>query len=469
MTIASVTPTANKFAETSIGFTMDMDVDHDEKADIIDSGGFGCVYFPNLSCDSSFESEKIGTQNNREMKISKLMSLSNATTEFDFIANLHDRLKPIPNNDKYFVVNNVSMCRPKKRSTRSLRNFNKKCKALSKHNITQKTYNRSLNKMALLNMPYAGKPLDQLYDKSFDLKMFIAHNDLLIDLLQNAILPMNAIGIYHSDIKASNVLLNTNTNANTNANQSQKMQQIKLIDWGLSVLRPKNQKQFANIPHNWDDRPFQYNSPFAVVLLPRAFSKYLESALLSSTQRSFRSFNRSGGHNLYSFNSLDLYEIIKSYLQFWIKSRGPGHLEMIADNLYCLNLIAHENSMDETVDFVALHLASLLKNINDMNPSALTSRNFTSSNETLSMMNYLNNQYTQSVDLWGFIMIYHAIFRLLHHNLSALNEAERVIHDLIGDMMINHLYVPKINNGYINSAKLLSDLEIIKTTAKKYI
>ena len=64
---------------------------------------------------------------------------------------------------------------------------------------------------------------------------------------------MNHLGVYHGDLKASNVLINEDTS------------QIRIIDWGLSLIDKRS--IFSTIPSDWKNRKLQYNNPFGIILL----------------------------------------------------------------------------------------------------------------------------------------------------------------------------------------------------------
>ena len=55
-----------------------------------------------------------------------------------------------------FLLDGFSICNPAKLNASDLEDFDKKCTALKKINISTKNVNKSLNKLTALNMPYGG-------------------------------------------------------------------------------------------------------------------------------------------------------------------------------------------------------------------------------------------------------------------------------------------------------------------------
>ena len=70
---------------------------------------------------------------------------------------------------------------------------------------------------------------------------------------------MNENFVFHSDIKDSNVLVK----------EEDGNLLTRLIDWGLSTeYEPFKDNE---IPSSWRDRPFQFNTPFSVIIFSDFF------------------------------------------------------------------------------------------------------------------------------------------------------------------------------------------------------
>ena len=65
-----------------------------------------------------------------------------------------------------------------------------------------------LSKAKIINIPYGGNNLLKIINE--DKVDFDILNKLLIDLLKNAIIPMNNLYFYHLDLKSQNLLYNDN-------------------------------------------------------------------------------------------------------------------------------------------------------------------------------------------------------------------------------------------------------------------
>ena len=220
---------------------------------VIASGGFGCVFKPALRC--------LGNRRREKNKISKLMTEKYALEEFNEIKTLKFYLYNVPYYQDYFIIDNITLCKPAKLFKKDLKNF-KTCTALPKDNITRKNINRSLNKLLSLNIPNGGLPVDDYIYKYNSFEKFKELNNSLMNLLLNGILPMNQKNVYHCDIKDSNVLVDN----------SKIPIKTRLIDWGLSI---KYKPESESIPRTFKNRSFQYNVPFSVIL----FSDYFLSLI----------------------------------------------------------------------------------------------------------------------------------------------------------------------------------------------
>ena len=85
---------------------------------VIASGGYGCVFSPALKCEGSTKRE-----NN---KITKLMTERHAKDEYDEIASIKEKLKDIPDYKDYFLVSDLTLCKPAKLEKSDLNSFKNK-------------------------------------------------------------------------------------------------------------------------------------------------------------------------------------------------------------------------------------------------------------------------------------------------------------------------------------------------------
>ena len=397
---------------------------------VIGSGGFGCVFDPPLKCLNMRKRDK--------NKISKLMIERYAVSEFEEITNIKEKLESIPNYEDYFLLNDISICKPDKLTKTDLVLFDKTCKALPKNNITKKNINNSLSELMLLNMPHGGIPIDDyIYDNgSFD--KIHELNIELIKLLNEGIIPMNSKNIYHSDIKDSNVLVKQEgTNIKT-----------RLIDWGLAVEYVPNDK--LPFPKSWRNRPLQFNVPFSVILFTDDFvekySKYLEN----------------GG----KIEVDDLRPFIIDYIYFWIDKRGHGHYKFINEIMSILfgrqitSISGDEKDKiiesEFTMTYITNYIVEVVKNFTRFRKDG-----------TLNMREYLDEVFIQIVDIWGFVCLYFPLLDLLNNNYEKLNDNMHTMFELIKSIFIKYLYSPRIVP--INISELVSNLNELNSLIRNEI
>jgi len=396
---------------------------------VLASGGFGCVFSPALKCEGSSTIEK--------GKISKLMTEKHATEEYNEINSIREQLKDIPDYEDYYLVNDLTLCKPAKLNKSDLKDFTKKCKALPKDNITKDNINESLDKLMTLNMPNGGIPVDDYiynngsFDKLYEL------NDSLIKLLKHGILPMNKKRIYHCDIKDSNILVDDSDKTTLKA---------RLIDWGLSTeYKPFKNESF---PKTWRNRPFQFNVPFSVVLFTDAFVQ------------KFTKYFEDGGELEEDY----LKPFIIDYIHFWIKERGAGHYKFINEIMYIL-FSSDIKSLNEKDKKDLIETNFTLNYISNYLTDVLIKYATFREDGTLNLRIYLDNVFVYNVDIWGFCVTYFPILELLFNNYSNLTSNELEMFTSIKKLFI-HIYTTsseKLNTrDIINHLKNLGDLFISK-------
>ena len=226
---------------------------NDKGGKVLASGGYGCVFTPALKCE--------GAKKRETGKISKLMTEKHATQEYEEINSIKEKLNSIKNYEDYFLLYDVTLCRPSKLQPTDLVDFTSKCNALPKDNLTKANINSNLDKVMSLNLPNGGLPIDDyVYENGTFSKLYELHNSLT-NLLKKGIIQMNEKYIFHNDIKDSNVLVD---------NSSSKIK-TRLIDWGLSTeYVPFKDNPF---PSSWRNRPFQFNVPFSVIIFSDEFGE----------------------------------------------------------------------------------------------------------------------------------------------------------------------------------------------------
>lgn len=384
---------------------------------VIASGGYGCVFSPALVCKDS--SSSLTTRGKRgRNKISKLMSEKHAKEEYELIQAIQQKLDSIPNYKDYFLIYNVSMCSPASLSKSDMTHFNK-CKSLKKDNITKQNINQNLDRVMALNLPHGGLPVDDfIYKDGNYTKLYKTHN-ALVDLLKHGIIPMNEKRVYHSDIKDSNILMDTDFKA-------------RLIDWGLSV----EYKELDPFPKNWKNRPLQFNVPFSVILFTDSFYEKYSSYLTN------------GG----KVEEHDLKIFVLDYLAFWNKERGSGHYKFINEILY---LLYHQQfqhisesqkpnmvEVEITIPYIINYLTTVLLHYTKFKKDG-----------TLNLREYVNEVYIYIVDIWGFLMCYFPMLEVCCNN----NNTEIV--DQLRLLFYTYLYEPRFKP--IDMKSLYHELHVL--------
>jgi hypothetical protein len=410
-----------------------------EGGKVVTSGGFGCLFDPPLKCandetivHSAFSSVEASPNYNKRF-VTKLMTEKNAKSEYEEIQLLNSLLQPIPNYMNYFLINDFSICKPAKLTNDDLDNF-KKCTALKKKDITKENINKSLDALLALNMPYGGISVEEYLLNNSTSNHFILLNNSLIDLLVHGIVPMNKLGIYHGDIKDSNVLVET---LETSVSS-------KLIDWGLTFEYKMGQQGF---PKKVFRRPFQFNVPFSIILFNTDFIKMYKELLENN-----------------EFSKPDYYvlrEFVINYIFTWNEIRGPGHLPAINDIMRKLELgklpaVSKSNVKDHIVeyDFTYYYIIEYITKILDK---------FTSDNGDFNILEYFEDVFLFNLDIWGFIMIYIAIYERIYDHidnltssqLAFLNEIKYIFYHYLFENPTEHINIDELTISLTNLNNIL--------------
>ena len=372
---------------------------------VLASGGYGCVFTPALLCQRE--------KKRKTKRVSKLMTKKNAIKEYDKIKFIKEKLMNIKDYKKYFLLYSINLCKVKHLKKTDLKNYTKKCRALKKDKITEQNINQNLDRMLSLNMPNGGLPVDEYFYKNVSIeKMYKLHINLT-ELLKKGIIPMNNRNIYHSDIKDSNVLVDNKI-------------KTRLIDWGISTeYVPFKNNPF---PNSWKNRPFQFNTPFTIILFTEHFIKKYTLFLHD------KNLNRDSIKNF-----------VKNYIVFWMKERGEGHYKFINDSLKKL----FGPSFD-TMNCIINYITEVL-------------HNFIATDSVIeNLKKYLDRVFIKIVDIWGFISIYFVFILLFYKNFSKLTFKEIEIFKKIKFIMSEYLYKPRIEPINTNALFFhLKDLERI--------
>ena len=176
------------------------------------SGGFGCIFKPALRCKGS---------DTRINGVSKMSLERHGKQEMLEIGRIKDKLKGVKNYQHHYLLD-VEMCAPEKLTSEDMKQFDKKCYALSRHNINEKNVNSRIGRLSILNMPDAGLDLKDwlLSDGKITKEKIFLLNDIMVDMIVNGVRPMNTAGVIHHDLKDRNIMIDKDLHA-------------RIIDWGI--------------------------------------------------------------------------------------------------------------------------------------------------------------------------------------------------------------------------------------------
>lgn len=230
--------------------------------DAIGAGGFGCVFRPPLRCARAAESPGPNY-------VTKLMKKDHANDEMNILKHVQPRIRAVPNYKQYFLVEFQTCSKVAPLTPSDAQSFDQKCRTL-KRNLGMKDHasiNRQLTKVGVIHMPYGGIEFSDLQGDSAVTWEQLDHvYRQMPALLQHGVVEMNRRNLYHSDVKAENILVTPDA------------AQPRIIDWGFAnrfVTPPPGTKTIA-IPSIWDGQPFRYNSPWMSLLLDKDFRREAE-------------------------------------------------------------------------------------------------------------------------------------------------------------------------------------------------
>jgi hypothetical protein len=354
---------------------------------VIGSGGYGCVFRPALRCN--------GTRKRASKTISKLMLNKHVKREYMEITKYLPILQKIPNYKNYFIIEGANICQPAPLTRDDLDNFDVKCKVLRKRDINSTNINKNLDKVSSLNLQDGGVELGTYIYSDLSLDGMKDLNGRMIQLLVNGILPMNKYHVYHADIKEANIVVDTS-------------KYVRLIDWGLSMYTPNGK----NIPSVLQDKPFQYNLPFSIILFNNTF-KTMYSTFLKTMPTSNLDNNSVGG-------------FLKTYIEKWNTKRGKGHIKTI---ISIWSDITGKQNIQETI--IIPYLSAILLEY--------------TRNGQFDTIGYFKNVFLKLIDLWGFIICYSAFLETGYKN------------EKINNLVINYLY--RTPTEIIDIKELVHDLK----------
>ena len=378
------------------------------------SGGFGCVFSPALKCEN---------KKREPTKITKLLTTKNAKEEYEDIVRFKPQLSSIPNYKLYFIIDNIELCKPDPLTEKDLENYDHKCNVLIKDGIYKNNINQSLDKVLAINMPFGGISIDYFIKKNHDHLHLLHLNNSLISLLENAILPMNKLHIYHCDIKENNILIDEKLHS-------------RLIDWGLSF----SYNSEAEIPKN-AKRTFQYNLPFTNVLFNEYFIVSYNEFLAKDpkpTEEKIKTF-------------------VLNYIFFLIKLKGKGHISTINDIFYILYFIDVIDKKSEDVEnsienefsyhFISDYITKVVFHY--------------TRDGIFHFLDYFSEVFLKIVDIYGLILCYLPLYEyfIIRYKYKKLSSHETKILHTLKKIFMHYLFQPRITE--YNVPALVKELKVL--------
>jgi len=346
------------------------------------------------------------------------MEHDQSNNEYEEIKKYLNIIKQIPNFNNYFIVGGISQCEPDILTETDLINFNTKCTALAKYDLTSSSINKNLTKLSMLNEPDGGIELDEFMKQNFtSYNKLISLNISMINLLRYGIIPMNKLKLYHFDIKGSNIIVD---------DKDSKVY-ARLIDWGLSKYIPSKPLEF--------NRPFQFNIPYSIIIINNNFIEMYNTFLQSK-----------------NVSKEDSFLFMVKYINQYAKSKNGAHiLGVIKDVKFIYN-------NKYSVDIIAKYINDILIHYTKNNKLDLT--------EYIPI--FLNN-----VDIWGFITSYLSITDILI-KLTYLNAAQYKLLSCIEKLftiLYNHPHSPININNIVDEIHSLNNIykSYIPPTEVKYV
>ena len=362
----------------------------------IAAGGFGCVFLPALKCK--------GEERPTGKVVSKLLTQINADDEFNEAKEIQQILKTglgESTYNKYFIFPE-KQCTPDVLSKEDLINFDKKCGNLTKKGVTKKNINKNLSSIGIIELPNGGSDLDKTIKTMKSPNEFKEFNRSAINLLTNAVVPMNQNGVVHFDLKAPNILIDDDN-------------QMRIIDWGLSLIN----KTTHRIPTGALRRPVQYNLPFGAVLFDSSIITEINKQLKKLT------FGENYKADLKPQISGIMYNIAVKHFS----DKASGHTEYVSRNLNRHFKLNTGGYLYFLCNLLTNYLTEAVINFIDL------------STKKFDALKYFNDIIVFNSDVWGFITIYDD---LLQNNRWLLTDKRGELEAIIYKYLYSHEYAAKL-------------------------
>jgi serine/threonine protein kinase len=345
----------------------------------IDVGASGCVFRPAIKCKGRPDYKGV----------SKLMSTEDANDEHREISRFNVVLSTIDNATDYFIISGIEYCG----ELEALSQDDVQTGLAICPNIVEGYINTKLDKYAALQQPDGGISINKYMNDEPNVEFFINLNENMIKLIQNAIVPMNKLGVYHFDIKPDNILLGDDA-------------KCRLIDWGISILLncPIDYDKFKTFSETFGNLSFvAFNHPFDIL--------YTHSPLITNLHRI---------DNLHSNKDMGDYDVAHKLITDSVIINGSGYIRGFG----------HTGYMEQWEKYIPVH-GNYKQTITDITINYLTQQLVNHASECKGkskscIFKEIFDDFLSRVDIWGILMTYCDIITKLDENQIALPNADDV-------------------------------------------
>ena len=356
-------------------------------------GGFSCVFKPQLKCKSKNKIRKNKTRRNKYSDsvdgISKLLLKEHAKMEMDNIHLFYNALKSIPKSHKYFLFTKSKLCSPAKISKRDLKGFDNMCSSFTSREINESNINANIDSLRLINMPNAGLSVNEwLLNTRLTSARIILFNKIMSELIVNAIVPMNKMGVIHNDIKEDNILI---SGSKTNPRPT-------IIDWGISGISTSHNP----IPEIIMNRYISISNPFSSIIFTSDFMMSYSVFLQTHNNPSSPSFRQ---------------ELSSFALSQYLKFKDIGHYSYVekffiaAYTFQKINVMDSEEAYEAQIikdtyhKYAAAYIADVLFHFTEFDQQAGTGK--------FQYAKYFTEVYIFNCDIWGTMCCYNVFFSIV--------------------------------------------------------
>jgi serine/threonine protein kinase len=360
---------------------------------------------------------------------------------------LKTKIKKIKNYKNYFLIDDISLCYPETLTVSDLQNYNKLC-GLEKE-IPKESVNKNINQLMALNMPYGGINLSKYLSNIYTKNQYRNINNKLVDLISYGVVPMNKIGIYHCDIKNTNMLVNKNN-------------KVQLIDWGLSfslLINETKEKKYKRAINNLLRRPLQFNLPVSAIIYDNSFMSSLKDFLENNKTPTFFHLKtfvteyiinmKVSGHMNY-IKKIFLYLFIDTLKDYNIYEKNPFEKYKDLSHVSEEKLFNISKNSKQTIDIITYTFIS----------NYITNILFKyTHNNVFQLMDYTMDVYLVNIDVYGVIVCYVDIFKKLIVKFKSLDKNGLILYKKLKTILLYYLFENSTEPFNFNElTKLLKDL-----------